>query len=159
MIKDKIVFNGFYSSNFGQSITPIEPGFYISYRNVSGDSSFIKVDRMPEGIQDARQMLHEIDPDEIYGLAHGYHVTQEDIDSWRESNNIQKVKLGNKELFVKKITVELLPKRYCSDKFLSQNNPSNLEVFIMVEPSGRPMFRHNSKYYILKDLNPDTSYE
>ena len=56
----------FYSSNTDQTFTPRAKGWYIQYKTESGDEGAIKVDREPTSIEDALQLLKEIDPDELW---------------------------------------------------------------------------------------------
>lgn len=52
---------GFYSSNFDKVIYPKERGWYIGFHTPSGDDSFVRVDRKPKNLQDARKMLLKFD--------------------------------------------------------------------------------------------------
>lgn len=56
----------FYSSNTDQTFTPRAKGWYIQYKTESGDEGAIKVDREPTSMEDALQLLLEIDPDELW---------------------------------------------------------------------------------------------
>lgn len=56
----------FYDSNFDKYFTPTIDGWYIQYKNGSGDSGAIKVSREPKSMEDALVLLKEIEHHESW---------------------------------------------------------------------------------------------
>jgi hypothetical protein len=67
-IKTAKTYPSFYSSNFDKHIKPQRKGWYVGYITKSGDIDFMMVDRKPIDKTDAKRMLQEINPDEIYSF-------------------------------------------------------------------------------------------
>jgi len=71
-----------YSSNFDKYIMPDKSGWYIQYKNKSGDYSFIRVDKKPENIDDAENMLKNEFIDVAFVKFYTY-ISDDDIENWK----------------------------------------------------------------------------
>jgi len=81
-----------YSSNFDKYIMPNTPGWYVQYKTHSFDTEFIKVDREPQNIKDAFNILDDI-LDDFFTVRFYMHISQEEIEQYNLEKETDKYNL------------------------------------------------------------------